>query len=340
MSEFHRMVTYLYLYEGSQKIRNAGYAKIEKKDAHCRVEIHMKNTGLMEHDIPVYFYAKNDVGFPGILLGSIHFSRGIGDFKELLNSSSLADTGCDISNVKGIFLPISEREMILSQWDDDAFDRSSFFPTDSFTFTETPPAQDSSASKKSASSANSFIPEEPSVSLKTSESEDGLLSEKGPTLPEDAAAKTKTDSCEETMHVKAAEAAVDLSQETPNTTHSHTADTQIWDFIMNNFPAVSPFPTEDTFEWVQLELKDLRLLPKSYWYLGNNSFLLHGFFNYHHLLLGRKKDTKPREWALGIPGVFQNPERVMATFFGFPEFHSTSEANTKTGQFGYWLRPL
>jgi len=68
-----RMVTYLYLYEGSQKTRNVGYAKIEKRDAHYRVEIHMKNTGLMEHDIPVYFYAQNTNGFPGILLGSIIF---------------------------------------------------------------------------------------------------------------------------------------------------------------------------------------------------------------------------------------------------------------------------
>lgn len=292
MSEFHRMVTYLYLYEGCQKTRNVGYAKIEKRDAQCRVEIHMKNTGLKDCNIPVYFYTQNDTGFPGILLGSINFIRGTGEFKELLDSVNISGTGYDISNIKGIFCPISERKIFLSQWDDDVFDRTLFFP------------------------AENSISEEISAS------------------PETPVLEGNTSFQPETLDLEAAEAAPDLSYE-PVENHSSR-----WNFIMENFPPVAPFPSENSFEWVQLELKDLRLLPKSYWHLGNNSFLLHGFFNYHHLLLGKKKDTSCCEWTLGVPGVFQNPERVMATIFGFPEFHSTSESNIKTGQFGYWLRLL
>lgn len=311
MSEFHRMVTYLYLYEGNQKTRNVGYAKIEKRDAHYRVEIHMKNTGLMEHDIPVYFYTQNATGFPGILLGSTHFSRGAGEFKELVDSADLSNTGYNISNIKGIFCPVSDRQMILSQWDDDVFDRNSFFPVDD------------SAPKVSP------------VPLENPVSNIAPISKETPIPPS------------EPVDLKAAEAAVDLcgipsestSTQIPNLKMPKSHSSR-WNFIMENFPPVAPFPAETSFEWVQLELKDLHLLPKSYWHLNNNSFLLHGFFNYHHLILGKKKDTQPCEWLLGVPGVFQNPERVMATLFGFPDFHSTSEANTKTGQFGYWLRPL
>ena len=68
---------------------------------------------------------------------------------------------------------------------------------------------------------------------------------------------------------------------------------------------------------VQIELGDLRELPKMYWYLGNNSFLLHGFFNYHYLILGKLPDGK---CFLGIPGVYERQERVMASVFGFPGF--------------------
>lgn len=289
MSEFHRIVTYLYLYEGNHKTRNVGYAKIEKRDAQCRVEIHMKNTGLINHDIPVYFYTQTTAGFPGVLLGSVNFVRGIGEFKDLFDSASLSGTGYSISCIKGIFLPISEREMILSQWDDDSFDRTSFFP-----------AQTSNQENVS--------------------------------VPEEAITPEKNVSPD----LEAAEVAPDLSFETPEP-ESHSLRR---DFIMENFPPVFPFSREDSFQWVQLELKNLHLLPKSYWHLGNNSFLLHGFFNYHHLILGRKKDAQSCQWFLGVPGVFQNPERVMATLFGFPEFHSTSESNIKTGQFGYWIRPL
>lgn len=288
MSEFHRMVTYLYLYEGNMKTRNVGYAKIEKRDAQCRVEIHMKNTGLIDNNVPVYFYTQNDGGFPGILLGSINLVRGAGDFKELLDSANLVNSNYSISNIKGIFLPISDHEMILSQWDDDSFDRNAFLTDES--------------------------PVSPVIDIKAAE-----------------AAPVLSDAPSETSEFASTETATEKSIVPPSPR---------WDFIMKNFPSIAPFPTVDSFQWVRLELKDLRLLPKSYWYLGNNSFLLHGFFNYHHLLLGKKEDTQSCQWFLGIPGVFQNPERVMATIFGFPEFRSASESDTKLNQFGYWLRSL
>lgn len=68
---------------------------------------------------------------------------------------------------------------------------------------------------------------------------------------------------------------------------------------------------------LQIELNDLRELPKKHWYLGNNSFLLHGFFNYHYLLWGRLPNGR---WFLGVPGAFERQERVIASVFGFPGF--------------------
>ena len=70
---------------------------------------------------------------------------------------------------------------------------------------------------------------------------------------------------------------------------------------------------------LKIELSDLRELPKKYWYLGNNSFLLHGFFNYHHLLFGKMSDGR---WFLGVPGVYERQERIMAAFFGFAGYLS------------------
>lgn len=340
MSEFHRMVTYLYLYEGNQKTRNVGYAKIEKKDAQCRVEIHLKNTGLMEHDIPVYFYTQNAAGFPGILLGSITFTRGTGEFTNLFDSVGISNTDYNISSIKGIFMPISEHQMILSQWDDDSFDRASFYSADtSAPGTSAPPEENAVSNTASDTQENSAlhtasdVEENPSLHT-ASDVEEKLSLHTAPDVSE-------------TVDLKSAEAAPDLFGNTSAPESARASELKVpeshasrWRFIMENFPPIAPFPSETSFEWVRLELKDLRLLPKSYWHLNNNSFLLHGFFNYHHLLLGRKKDTQPCEWLLGVPGVFQNPERVMAALFGFPDFHSTSEANTKTGQFGYWLRPL
>ena len=90
--------------------------------------------------------------------------------------------------------------------------------------------------------------------------------------------------------------------------------------IWQNFAKTKmPVQVNDEMSAIPIELSDLRELPKRYWYLGSNSFLLHGFFNYHHLLFGRLPDGK---WFIGVPGVYARQERVMASVFGFPGFMS------------------
>lgn len=113
---------------------------------------------------------------------------------------------------------------------------------------------------------------------------------------------------------------------------------QKWQFILENYPVLTPFEGEEEILCIRMELKDLRLLPKRFWYLGNNSFLLHGFFNYRYLLFGCMKKAEKTEWFIGIPGVFQSQEKVMAAIFGFPEYKSEKKCTQKTGQFGYWYR--
>lgn len=102
----------------------------------------------------------------------------------------------------------------------------------------------------------------------------------------------------------------------------------------------TPVQVNDKVSAVQIELSDLRELPKNYWYLGNNSFLLHGFFNYHHLLFGRLPEGK---WFIGVPGIYARQERVMASVFGFPEFMHIGEAEQVTPrekQQGIWYHIL
>ncbi len=101
---------------------------------------------------------------------------------------------------------------------------------------------------------------------------------------------------------------------------------------------------------LQMELNDLREFPKKYWGLGNNSFLLHGFFNYRHLLFGKLTDGN---WFLGVPGVYERQERVMASIFGFAGFLPLIEVEREnipleeqflesytSGQQGIWYQVL
>ena len=126
MSGFHRMITYLYLYEQGTKSRNIGFAKIERRDQRCLLEIHMKNTGCSLSPVPVFLYVPNGTQLAGILLGNFTLTRGSGDFKTVIDAENLKDSGYGLDDVKGIYVPLTEQMMSVSQWDDDEFDVTNF----------------------------------------------------------------------------------------------------------------------------------------------------------------------------------------------------------------------
>ena len=89
---------------------------------------------------------------------------------------------------------------------------------------------------------------------------------------------------------------------------------------------------------------EISTLPRRFWPLANNSFLLHGCHNYHHLLLVKEKDHL---W-LGVPGLYDPREAHMANLFGFPQFTSsyisilelTKDECENSESFGHWCRYL
>ena len=89
---------------------------------------------------------------------------------------------------------------------------------------------------------------------------------------------------------------------------------------------------------------EISTLPRRFWPLANNSFLLHGCHNYHHLLLIKEKDHL---W-LGVPGLYDPREAHMANLFGFPQFTSsyisilelTEDECENSESFGHWCRYL
>ena len=92
----------------------------------------------------------------------------------------------------------------------------------------------------------------------------------------------------------------------------------------------------------KISRQDLSRLPRKEWRIANNSFLLHGFYNYHHLLY-IEEDGKI--WV-GVPGIYHEKEEVAAKNFGFPEFRRVTETNLELQEdernpyedFGYWCR--
>ena len=104
-------------------------------------------------------------------------------------------------------------------------------------------------------------------------------------------------------------------------------------------------PTEDaSIQARKITHAEISTLPRRFWPLANNSFLLHGCHNYHHLLLIKEKDHL---W-LGVPGLYDPREAHMANLFGFPQFTSsyisilelTEDECENSESFGHWCRYL
>ena len=110
--------------------------------------------------------------------------------------------------------------------------------------------------------------------------------------------------------------------------------------ILKSFPPVKPFPKSEANNWVRIEPKDIGMLPVETWVLANNSFLLHGYYNYRHLIFGILKLDEGEQYVIGVPGVLQSTEQTMAGMFGFHRFLSANEGENQYGTFGYWVQQI
>lgn len=95
---------------------------------------------------------------------------------------------------------------------------------------------------------------------------------------------------------------------------------------------------------MKIQRGEISILPRCEWKLANNNFLLHGYYNYRHLVL----IDEGNQLKLGVPGIYHEREARAAATFGFPEFIAEADVNVtlepqernENQQFGYWCRQV
>lgn len=105
-----------------------------------------------------------------------------------------------------------------------------------------------------------------------------------------------------------------------------------WEQILETYDTIHPYGDQRVY--VKIEPKDFIILQGKYQHLVNNSFLLHGFYNYRYLILGKEGD-----FYLGVPGVYYEREKMVAVMFGFEAFECEG-GYANAGDFGYYLRKV
>ena len=115
----------------------------------------------------------------------------------------------------------------------------------------------------------------------------------------------------------------------------------LWDRLRVAYPKVTAFECADGCEILVIKPQDIGLLPRENWVYGNNSFLLHGYYNYRYLILARLGKSGERgRYILGVPGHYGNNEKYMAAMFGFDRFVRSTRQPPRDSRFGYWYTDL
>ena len=129
----------------------------------------------------------------------------------------------------------------------------------------------------------------------------------------------------------------DSSKESPKEDPAET----LWDRLRAAYPKVTAFECADGCEILVIKPQDIGLLPRENWVYGNNSFLLHGYYNYRYLILARLgKPGERGRYILGVPGHYGNNEKYMAAMFGFDRFVRSTRQPPRDSRFGYWYTDL
>lgn len=110
-----------------------------------------------------------------------------------------------------------------------------------------------------------------------------------------------------------------------------------WCQLEQIYPSIHPFANEK--KYLSIEPKDFVVLTKEFQPLANNSFLLHGFYNYRHIILGKIERGELDTYYIGVPGVFYEREKMVAVMFGFESFESGKEPS-EIGSFGYYMKKV
>lgn len=109
-----------------------------------------------------------------------------------------------------------------------------------------------------------------------------------------------------------------------------------WDQLSSGRKRVNLMGKES--DYIQITPKDMIALSNPYHSLVNNAFLLHGYYNYNHLILGPEKGNKST-YFIGVPGNFYKQEVNAARMFGFEYFENGGD-KVEVGDFGYYMKKV
>lgn len=314
VAEYDRQIKYLDYMENGQRSRGAGFLKLERRGDICNISLQV--SGL---------YRKDHFTRPLLLIGDGQEQElcklpladgGIKTYLEGLDSHSLDGQGLRYEQLQGIRIPISEGKEIRCLWGKTQETR------DSVVKSEAEAEIDAKAKREPAVDA---MVEQTVENNTKAEPESGTGQESILEFEPESEAKQSDVSGFQPQEIKAVDGIQNAFQEDK------------WSQLCAIYPHVCPF--SDEREYLSFGLSDFVVLSGQSYKLVNNSFLLHGYYTHHYLILTRVVQRGNARYYIGVPGHLFDKEKRTAIMFGFEGFECESEPASE-GDFGFYLIPV
>ena len=295
----------MYIYKNKEKDANIGYVKVESKNGKCKLSINIKVYDIVGKEIKIFmFYRdKDEISPVQIPVGSIVAKSNICDAIYKTDSDNVFGSEISLDKMGGVFAIINDKEFCATEWDDKGINFSEKF-----------------LSKNDEVLSIKNIEE---VIIEESEKDDYKEEEKTDVVPQ--------------IEKKSTPVEIHKNNDIINSGNDkHSLAKRIFEKL----PGMYPFEDDEIIDCVKLEPYDIGIFPMDKWVLANNSFLLHGYYTYRHLIFAKKRGNGQNEYILGVPGIYRDRDRFMAGMFGFKNFKGVRNEKRNIGDFGYWYMEI
>ena len=379
--DYQRLVSYIYSYPEGVKGRNVGFAKALVHQGQFKLNISLRGVKTDSPEMFGIYMMVTDSGYRLIKLGECLVKVGQMEYSGVFNPDNINETGYGFKDICGLAVAREDAryDCMMSMWKDEDVtpDMLVFSGMDAKKQVEAGIVikermrQSDEEEKRQETAESSVVRQEMAgynaAMKERGQSESGgqqpVQSESAMLVGKSEMVQTKQIVVEEqqivqtkqaevaaesvTMleNIKAAGAAAKIPAETQHLQQkAHRANatqTDPFEKLFVRADYIDAFDDDYFYDCIEVSPEKLKCLNQNEIDIAGNSFLLHGYYNFRHILFGRVRDNLDNtKYFIGVPGMYCNRERYMASMFGFNNFKKSHRSDYANPYFGYWYQEI
>lgn len=348
--DYQRLVSYIYSYPEGVKGRNVGFAKALVHQGQFKLNISLRGVKTDSPEMFGIYMMVTDGGYRLIKLGECLVKVGQMEYSGVFNPDNINETGYGFKDICGLAVAREDAryDCMMSMWKDEDV------TPDMLVFSGMDAKKQVEAGIVIKERMRQSEEKERGQQMSESVLAESLRSEPvSPELAESQTAESQTGVTAESVNesdistedIKAAGAAAKIPAETQHLQQkAHRADatqTDPFEKLFVRADYIDAFDDDYFYDCIEVSPEKLKCLNQNEIDIAGNSFLLHGYYNFRHILFGRVRDNLDNtKYFIGVPGMYCNRERYMASMFGFNNFKKSHRSDYANPYFGYWYQEI